>query len=510
MAPDRGRRDVSARLRQIVRQHLPIAALLVALLIVPVEFGVVGAYAPASTRIAALLLPQDGRRDSSSVGTLIKTNIPYVDAQPLFELLRQDLLPPELREKTASERQLEWPNWVKRRDAEIRSRLLAGDEASIVNLLFFGTRFTKEARVQYADIPNLDQSADARVLIQTRLDDFVVGIASPGTNGRLRFARAVVTSQGMTPATAAGRRQVRAYLVRIMRRAVDDHRRYEQATWSLKLLADSEAELSGRSTLYRDRGLSSDTSLFPDFAVEEALKSIKAAQLLGDREVRRVAIIGPGLDIANKDEGYDFYPEQTLQPFAVIDSLIRLGLAGADPVRTMTFDLNPQVTQHLAAARLRARAGQGYTVELARNTNERWNSDLVKYLERFGDTIGQQTIPVTAPSNVGGVEVRAVRIRPAVILGILPQDLNVIVQRVEPVTSEERFDLIVATNLLIYYDVFEQALALANVAKMLRPGGLFLSNDFVFPAANMSVAGYTDVPYTDAGDGDRIWWYQRQ
>ena len=87
---------------------------------------------------------------------------------------------------------------------------------------------------------------------------------------------------------------------------------------------------------------------------------------------------------------------------------------------------------------------------------------------------------------------------------------NVIAQRVEPVSSEERFDLIVATNTLVYYDVFEQALALANVAKMLRPGGLFLSNDYAFPAANMTVAGYTDVPYTDAGDGDRIWWYQRQ
>ena len=34
----------------------------------------------------------------------------------------------------------------------------------------------------------------------------------------------------------------------------------------------------------------------------------------------------------------------------------------------------------------------------------------------------------------------------------------------------ERFDLIIATNVLVYYDVFEQSLALANLATMMRRG----------------------------------------
>ena len=64
----------------------------------------------------------------------------------------------------------------------------------------------------------------------------------------------------------------------------------------------------------------------------------------------------------------------------------------------------------------------------------------------------------------------------------------------------------------MYYDVFEQSLALANVARMLRPGGLFLSNNFTFelPSTPMRIVGATDVPYTDTGDGDRVFWYQRQ
>ena len=80
----------------------------------------------------------------------------------------------------------------------------------------------------------------------------------------------------------------------------------------------------------------------------------------------------------------------------------------------------------------------------------------------------------------------------------------------------ERFDLIVATNVLIYYDVFEQSLALANIATMLRPGGLLLSNNPVFalPGIPMDIAGSAEVAeFTVPGIGiirDRVTWYRRE
>jgi len=49
--------------------------------------------------------------------------------------------------------------------------------------------------------------------------------------------------------------------------------------------------------------------------------------LLKPGGVHRLAIVGPGLDFVNKKFGADFYPPQTTQPFAVIDSLVRLRLA---------------------------------------------------------------------------------------------------------------------------------------------------------------------------------------
>jgi hypothetical protein len=41
--------------------------------------------------------------------------------------------------------------------------------------------------------------------------------------------------------------------------------------------------------------------------------------------LRKVAVIGPGLDFTDKAAGQDFYPEQTIQPFTLIDLPLRLG-----------------------------------------------------------------------------------------------------------------------------------------------------------------------------------------
>ena len=76
-----------------------------------------------------------------------QTFIPYSDAKPIFEALRDDLLPPELRGLTPAQREAAWPGWVMRRDAAIRARVAEGDEDSVINLLQFGTAFTKQPRI---------------------------------------------------------------------------------------------------------------------------------------------------------------------------------------------------------------------------------------------------------------------------------------------------------------------------------------------------------------------------
>src|SRR5439155_11738335 len=177
-------------------------------------------------------------------------------------------------------------------------------------------------------------------------------------------------------------------------------------------LLDPNAALVDQVTIFRDRGLASDTSILIDFGIEQALAAVKAARLLKPALVRRVAIVGPGLDFTDKQEGHDFYPQQTIQPFAVIDSLMRLGLAAPAGVQVTAFDLSPRVIQHIDSARMRAREGRPYTLVLPRELDRMWTADLTKYWQRFGDRIGKESKATAPPPEAGRLDVRAVVVPP--------------------------------------------------------------------------------------------------
>jgi len=88
-----------------------------------------------------------------------------------------------------------------------------------------------------------------------------------------------------------------------------------------------------------------------------------------------------------------------------------------------------------------------------------------------------------------------------------------VLERLAPLPDDERFDLIVATNILVYYSLFEQSLALANIAAMLRPGGFLLSNNVLveLPTTPLHAIGDSKVIYSDRpDDSDDIIWYRRQ
>jgi chemotaxis methyl-accepting protein methylase len=106
---------------------------------------------------------------------------------------------------------------------------------------------------------------------------------------------------------------------------------------------------------------------------------------------------------------------------------------------------------------------------------------------------------------------RAVQIAPQYVSRVSPLDLNLVLQQLV-LDRDEKFDLIIATNILVYYDTFEQSLALANVASMLKPSGFLLSNNGLaeLPSIPMHSVGYQTVVYSDhSGDGDHIVWYRR-
>ena len=128
--------------------------------------------------------------------------------------------------------------------------------------------------------------------------------------------RVFLGKKGLSPATPDGRKKIKAYLLANLA-----HQRDDLNKWGAELSAKKISVYQ----LFKDRGISTDSNLYPDYTIELHLRQMMEKGLLTPSSVRRVAIVGPGLDFVNKSYGSDFYPPQTTQPFAVIDSLARLG-----------------------------------------------------------------------------------------------------------------------------------------------------------------------------------------
>lgn len=432
--------------------------------------------------------------------------VTYAEARPIVERLA-----PEIAAAVAagpeSEHEPAWRAWAARRDAEIRARLERGDEDSLINLLLFGTSFTNQPRAGTGTAA-FGSPGTTEGIVRRRIDDLIAGIVAPDGNERLEFGGGVLARRGIDPAAAGGREQATAYFLAEIARRADDVGRYARTLDSAR--AQGRGELAVRATLYRDRGLSSDTSLRPDFAVGRTLEALRGRGILGAGAVRRAAIVGPGLDFTDKAEGHDFYPPQTTQPFLVIDSLLRTGLAAAGRLTLTTIDLSSRVNGHLRNARQGAADGTGYLLVLPRRRGERWTPDLVRFWQAAGSRIGDDVRPMAPPD---GVEARAVRVRPDVLRALQVSDANVVVERLASAVGGEGFDLVVATNVFVYYDLFEQSLALLNIAHMLRPGGILLSNDVLveLPTTPVRSLGHTDAVYSDGPDDrDQVVWYQRR
>jgi SAM-dependent methyltransferase len=344
-------------------------------------------------------------------------------------------------------------------------------------------------------------------VLHARVDDLVAGLHNPGDNERVIFLQHLLRNENIDPddAKAAG-----VFVLQNLQRVVQERR----------TLAERAAEVNpssplDRSSLFRDRGVSLDTSIIPDFSIEQTLRDLLQRGMLRAGQIARVAVIGPGLDFIdkNEDSAYDYYPQQTLQPFALYDSLLRLHLAKSQSVALSILDISSRVIDHFQRARERAGKGIGYAIQLPRDVGRPWPPELISYWRTLGDQVGGPVQPIAPPRIFQGLETRAIQVRPDVVLACEPIDLDIVLERLT-VPAAERFDLIVATNIFVYYNAFEQALALENAGAMLKPGGFLLTNDRlpVAPHSSMQPAGVTIVPFDVPGVTARqaVGWYRRQ
>ena len=398
------------------------------------------------------------------------------EARPVLSAMSGSL-PADLKTPATQDPAL-WSAWVLKQDRQIRDRLDRGEEDTLTNLLRFGVTFTKEYRIDDEYLPKYGSSSLVNAFAENRANDLVRAMASPNANEGIAHMRVFLEARGYSFRTPEDRARIKTYLLANLARLRDEYLHY---------LAQPKDD--SRFQLFQERGISLDTNLWPDFLIDEHLRHMAEKGLLKTGSVHRVAVVGPGLDFANKEKGNDFYPLQTIQPFAVLDSLFRLGLADPASLELYTLDISSDVNFHISRARKNAAAGRPYTVQLPWDTSARhspeYRKEFVDYWQKLGDHIGAPVAPIAVPSGAAAeTQTRAVKIRPGIVERVSALDLNIVFQHLQP-SPQQGFDLIIGTNVFLYFNSFEQSLARVNMSLMLNPGGFVLSNDKLpgsFPA----------------------------
>jgi hypothetical protein len=374
----------------------------------------------------------------------------------------------------------DWDAWIRERDAVIRGRIDHGIEDSLSELILFGTSFPappKLASAADAVNPAGDLTANARA----RMDAFIQGIDQID-NERFRIVLDFLRRQRVTE------EELPAFLSGIVRR-----------------FALEEAGLKKKQAR-ADVGVSPETSLLINYAIEETLRALKASHAL-PAHIQRIAVIGPGLDLAGDPDVNDFCPPQSVQPFAVLEAVLRLGVATATDVQLTAVDFNPLVVSHLRTSLQKARAGQRYVLQLPHSGSDGWNTGAISYWQHFGETIGTTAAPPSAPS---GTELRTIAVKTPIAARIIVDDLNIVTQTLEAVPGQG-FDLVVATNLFTYYTRLEQTLAVSSIARMLANGGILISNGISSSVKlqEFDNLGAHHTSYWDSDSGDDLMAYKR-
>ena len=195
--------------------------------------------------------------------------------------------------------------------------------------------------------------------------------------------------------------------------------------------------------------------------------------LAPDHRVRRVLIVGPGLDLAPRTALLEVGPPESYQPWAVIDALLALGLSRAGDLDVVAADINPRVVEHLRRSRVEPPT-LTLVSEIRESETVRLTEEFRDYFARLGNAIGKvETDGGATNGMLDGHRRKTVRVQPAAARVLRAEMLDVVTERLD----DAPFDLVIATNILPYFDDAELMLAMSNVAAMLAPGGVFLHNE---------------------------------
>ncbi len=364
--------------------------------------------------------------------------------------------------------------YVARTHAENRQRVREGDLDHLVFYLLQSTRFTALAAIEPAvsartlveslDPPQRDQflnkskldAARVPAAVRARIAAIERVLDKPGDDARLRYFRDLVAEAFPRGADLQGA-------------LASEYLRAMRFVYQKEFVAQrAERQAEAIAELYRSRGLSTDTAVESGYLVHLGLAVAKGLQ--PDRRIRRVLIVGPGMDLAPRT-GFRDTPPESYQPWAVIDALVSTGLARLDDLEVTAADINPRVVAHLRRSSS-SPPTLSLTSEIAAKDGVSFSRDYREYFAGLGARLSMPaaTRPV---EEVDGHLHKSVPVSAAAARALRAEPLDIVTERL----TGPPFDLVIATNILPYFDDQQLALAASNIAAMLAPGGLFLHNE---------------------------------
>ena len=294
-------------------------------------------------------------------------------------------------------------------------------------------------------------------------DDFIQELASPGTLSRTEGVRTLMNAI------------------------------FEQS-WIFNSDFQQSARNADRDDTYNfaDRGLRTTTPIIIAALVDRFLNSETGKESLPD-EISRILIIGPGLQFSDPDMGQAI-PQQSHEPFTLMDSLLRSGKASFEDLRIDLLDINPRVVEHFEDA-IDDAAGSGdpYVTHVVMNTEE--DRDRVHLgVFDYGRTVFGLSLPGAEsgmPLEENSLRPASGTLEPAEVLFRTVQIPANIVEKLHPFQGDmtttdlekialadgDHYDVVFCFNTLVYLNETERMLAGINIRKALAENGVFVTDN---------------------------------
>jgi hypothetical protein len=347
-----------------------------------------------------------------------------------------------------------FPPYVEQMHGENLRRVHEGDLDHLVFYCLQSTRFTTLAPIEpalsakaFVETGQTPESARARVSACVKALDSTIDDA------RLSYFRALVKGSVADP-------RQREEIV------LGEYARVMRFVYEKEFVARRSANGADViANLYRTRGLSTDTAVEAGYVVYLGLGVMKAID--PSRRVRRVLIVGPGLDLAPRTGLQETGPPESYQPWAVIDALVALGVSRLDDLEVVAADINPRVIDHL-----QRRRSERPTLRLVSGIEASGSVSFVRDYRDYFASLGR-AIGDVSDERQNARLTKTLHVRDAAVKVLRAEVLDIVTERLDG----PAFDLVMATNILPYFDDVQLTLAMTNIAGMMAPGSVFLHNE---------------------------------